>query len=329
MKILVWNYKGVGNSNFRRNFSDLNRLHRPSIAVIMETRISGARGEDISFNLGFDNVCCSDANGFNGGIWILWNSNETTLDILSVTDQAIHAFVQVCAFNLDSVWLFFAIYANLNLSTRLHLSEDLASFASSHSVPWLLAALYSNHSPFLTNLEKNLNLEFQHILKLEEEIWAVKSRTEWTLLGDRNTKFFHLFIICRRHHNKIWCLKDSAGNWTHSPTDIHDQILPHFTSLYTLEALCAHWNHTSPPHFPSIPKSLLDLHDISNTKIKEATFSFKPLKAPGPDGFHLVFFQKYWNIVGRSVTSLKQIFRTHKIPKDLNATLLCLIPKNL
>ena len=59
----------------------------------METRISSARVEDLSFNIGFDSVCRSDANGFSGGIWILWNSDETTLDILSVTDQAIHAFV--------------------------------------------------------------------------------------------------------------------------------------------------------------------------------------------------------------------------------------------
>ena len=104
----------------------------------METRISGARVEDISSNLGFDNVCRSDANGFSGGIWILWNSDETTLDILSVTDQANPAFVQVCASNPDFVWLFFAIYANPNLNTRLHLLEDLASFASSYSIPWLL-----------------------------------------------------------------------------------------------------------------------------------------------------------------------------------------------
>ena len=113
------------------------------------------------------------------------------------------------------------------------------------------------------------------------------------------------------------------------PTDIHDQILSHFTSLFTgIVYLCAHWNHTSLPHFPSIPKSLLDLHDISITEIKEVIFSFKLLKALGPDGFHLVFFQKYWNIIGRSVTSfLKQIFKTHKILEDSNATLLYLIPK--
>ena len=68
MKILVWNYRGARHSNFRRNFSDLNRLHRPSIAIITETRILGARAEDISSNIGFDSVCRSDANGFSGGI---------------------------------------------------------------------------------------------------------------------------------------------------------------------------------------------------------------------------------------------------------------------
>ena len=101
----------------------------------METWISSARAKDLSFNIGFDSVCRSDANGFSGGIWILWNSDETTLDILSVTDQAIHAFFQVCDSNLDFVWLFSTIYINPNLSTHLHLWEDLASFASSHSVP--------------------------------------------------------------------------------------------------------------------------------------------------------------------------------------------------
>lgn len=61
-----------------------------------------------------------------------------------MTDQAIHAFVQVCVSNPNSTWLFSAIYTNPNLSTCLHLWEDLASFASSHSVPWLLASDFNN-----------------------------------------------------------------------------------------------------------------------------------------------------------------------------------------
>ena len=61
-----------------------------------------------------------------------------------MTDQVIHTFVQVCASNPDSVWLFSAIYANPHHSTHLHIWEDLASFASYHSVPWLLAGDFND-----------------------------------------------------------------------------------------------------------------------------------------------------------------------------------------
>lgn len=71
MRILLWNCRGAGNLNFRRNFANLVRSHSPAIAVLVETRISGPRAEDISSTLGFDSVCRSEAEGFRGGIWLL------------------------------------------------------------------------------------------------------------------------------------------------------------------------------------------------------------------------------------------------------------------
>lgn len=44
--------------------------------------------------------------------------------------------------------------------------------------------------------------------------------------------------------------------------------------------------------------------------------------------FTLFFYHKYWNIIGQSVTSLcHDIFRRQEIPKEINKTYLCLIPK--
>lgn len=86
MKILIWNCRGAECPTFRRDFADLFRSHRLEIAIIMETRISGFRAEEVNSSLGFDNVSRSDAVGFRGGIWILWNEHNTALDILSVTD---------------------------------------------------------------------------------------------------------------------------------------------------------------------------------------------------------------------------------------------------
>ncbi|GMY33457.1 receptor like protein 30 [Fagus crenata] len=78
----------------KQNPHQEERVFRPSIAVLVETRISGHRAEDISSMLGFNRVYRSKAVGFRGGIWLLWNSGEVSLDILMVTDQAIHASVQ-------------------------------------------------------------------------------------------------------------------------------------------------------------------------------------------------------------------------------------------
>ena len=73
----------------------------------------------------------------------------------------------------------------------------------------------SNHS--LSILEKKFLNEYHQTLHLKEEFWALKSRTDWTLLGNKNTSFFHLSTIYRCRRNKIWCLRDSVGNWTYNP----------------------------------------------------------------------------------------------------------------
>ena len=56
----------------------------------------------------------------------------------------------------------------------------------------------------------------------------------------------------------------------------------------------------------------------------------KPFKAPGIDGLHVGFFQRFWLLVGDSVNKeVKEIFTTQKIPEYLNQTLIALIPKQI
>lgn len=45
-------------------------------------------------------------------------------------------------------------------------------------------SICQNHSTFPVNLKKELLTGYHHILHLEEEFWALKSRIEWTLLED-------------------------------------------------------------------------------------------------------------------------------------------------
>ena len=63
----------------------------------------------------------------------------------------------------------------------------------------------------LMDVESTLTSQYHNILLLKEEFWALKSRLHWATLGDRNTSFFHFSTMCKRHHNKIWCLKKFFG----------------------------------------------------------------------------------------------------------------------
>lgn len=67
-------------------------------------------------------------------------------------------------------------------------------------------ALALSLNPFLLNLQSQLTEEYNLILQMEEEIWAMKSRTNWVILGERNTSYFHMSTLVRRSKNRITCI---------------------------------------------------------------------------------------------------------------------------
>ena len=142
----------------------------------------------------------STSNRLNRPFWLetIWFSNPSFLNIIkdawsSHPNNAILALKdftkRVKVWNRD-------VFRNIFSKKRRLLAR----------LNGIQATLCSKKSTFFLNLEKELASEYQQILSLEEEFWALKFRTEWTLSGDGKTKFFHLSTIYRRHQNKIWCL---------------------------------------------------------------------------------------------------------------------------
>lgn len=68
-------------------------------------------------------------------------------------------------------------------------------------------------SSFLTELEKQLRREYSVILENEREFWMLKSRTEWIMEGERNTRFFHVSALVNRRQNRIRGLVQPTGEW--------------------------------------------------------------------------------------------------------------------
>ena len=67
-------------------------------------------------------------------------------------------------------------------------------------------ALAVRPNPFLLNLQNQLTEEYNLILQMEEEIWAMKARIDWVIMGERNTSYFHMSTLVRRSKNKITCI---------------------------------------------------------------------------------------------------------------------------
>ncbi|KAL0289060.1 UNVERIFIED_CONTAM: Retrovirus-related Pol polyprotein from type-2 retrotransposable element R2DM [Sesamum calycinum] len=67
---------------------------------------------------------------------------------------------------------------------------------------------------------------------------------------------------------------------------------------------------------------------VTLAEIKDAAFDIAEDSAPGPDGYTAGFFKASWSVVGKEVSeAVSEFFRTGKLLKQVNATLLVLIPK--
>ena len=161
----------------------------------------------------------------------------------------------------------------------------------------------------------------------------MKSRTNWIIYGERNTSFFHQSTLARRSRNRITSIQDDIGNWVHNLDGVKEVILAYFTKLYQSKQSCWPLVHPWSSDWCAClneeeANSLMPIP--SNEEIWGALKSMKPYKAPGVDGLHARFFQRFWLLVGTSVKKMvRDIFENHEMPAFLNQTLIVLIPKQL
>lgn len=67
---------------------------------------------------------------------------------------------------------------------------------------------------------------------------------------------------------------------------------------------------------------------VTSEEVRNAAFSMHPDKSPSHDGLNPGFFQAYWGIVGADVVRFGQVFfSTGEMPRGMNRTPVCLVPK--
>ena len=149
--------------------------------------------------------------------------------------------------------------------------------------------------------------------------------------GDRNTAFYHVLTFVRRNRNQILAIKDSTGEWVHEVNGIKDFIRRGFEGVCTSSLLSSSRCNPLPSQWQVklFEEEKMSISGVaSEEEIKSALWSLKPFKAPGPNGLHAGFFQRFWLVVGKSVLEeVGKIFAERKMPEYLNRTHIALIPK--
>ncbi len=165
-------------------------------------------------------------------------------------------------------------------------------------------------------------------LSLQDEIrWKQRSRVNWLKAGDVNTKFFHLKACARRNKNYISKLVVGPLVAADHHSIAHQLLLFFRSNLGSAPAAPPSFNFNL--LFEDVGPDLSGLDaPFSEDEIKRAVFDLGPDKAPGPDGFPLLFFQKSWEFL--RVDILEIFAKFHSGTLDLapvNKGWICLLPK--
>ncbi|XP_012835792.1 PREDICTED: uncharacterized protein LOC105956483 [Erythranthe guttata] len=149
--------------------------------------------------------------------------------------------------------------------------------------------------------------------------------------GDRNTGFFHAKATIRKRTNWVYKIKDDLGVWQESKANIEQVIANYFSSIFqsnlpdesVIESVAQHID----PRISHAAHQLLSL-PFTADEVTRAISQMSPSNAPGPDGFPVLFFTKYWSVLGSNVLNCVLDFLNHKkLPSKMNFTFIVLIPK--
>ncbi|XP_028121120.1 uncharacterized protein LOC114318423 [Camellia sinensis] len=174
---------------------------------------------------------------------------------------------------------------------------------------------------------REVSEEAGRLYRMVEWMWLQKSRLNWDLKEDKNTRYFHVVVKSRQGRNEINSL--SIGDEVfEDPNKVKQEVQAYFQRQYKEE-----WR--SRPvlegSFKSVRNNpffdLLEL-EFSDAEIRCAITDCDANKALGPDGFNLACVQKMWKVMKSDVINfISEFHKNSKLVKGINSSFITLVPK--
>ncbi|KAL2250082.1 UNVERIFIED_CONTAM: hypothetical protein Sindi_2481900, partial [Sesamum indicum] len=181
-------------------------------------------------------------------------------------------------------------------------------------------------------LEHCCRLVLAKATKLEQIMLNQRAKMQWMKGGDQCSRVFFRKIAQRRSSRRIFQINDEQGSTHTDPEEVINEFITYYQNLLGGDRRRARidirflrpWAR----HILSNEESTALLLAFTPADVKQAVFDIAEDKAPGPDGYSSGFFKAAWPIVGQEVSSaVLDFFSTGRLLKQINTTLLALIPK--
>lgn len=132
-RVISWNCCGARSPQFLWNARELIKTFRPSIFLILEPPISSSAADVVCRRLGRREWVRSEAKGFSGGIWVLWNREEVNLRVIHVEKHFVHMIVNE---GKPTAWILTAVYASPQHHLRPPIWDSIVTIK--RDAPWAL-----------------------------------------------------------------------------------------------------------------------------------------------------------------------------------------------
>lgn len=176
---------------------------------------------------------------------------------------------------------------------------------------------------------REVERKINNVIEVEETMWQQRSRVTWLKKGNQNTRFFHEKAESRGRNNTIRGLFDDSNVWQSDTDNIGSMFCNYFNGLFTQTGgQDMEWVLAAITPYVTMNMNEILLRPFNRLELEQALGQMYPTKAPRINGMPALFYQRYWHIVGDSVSdACLRILNGEGSVRDFNHTLIALIPK--
>ncbi|XP_059428667.1 uncharacterized protein LOC132162445 [Corylus avellana] len=207
MSILSWNCRGLGNPWTVSKLHHLVKEKKPTIVLLMETKLRADRLEMVRIHLGYDYMVVVDCVGRSGVLALLWLA-DMGIEIQNYSRWHINA--KVCPSSADSPWKFTGFYGHLDPSKRVESWSLLRYIARMEPGPWMCIGDFNeiiclDEKFGGSGRQRSLMEAFQRVLEDCELLDLGYRGPKYTWSNCREAEDFMKERLDRAVANRGWC----------------------------------------------------------------------------------------------------------------------------